>query len=85
MLVCYSKIKEMKRAGVYRIRGTRGTRVGQSKNVPRRIPQVLREHERCIGKPVKIDFFPAVGQANRRRLEKKVIARTRPSCNIINA
>lgn len=75
----------MKRAGVYRIWGTGGTRVGQSQNVPKRIPQVLREHGGCIGKPLKIDFFPAAGQANRRRVERKIIDRTRPSCNIIRA
>jgi len=85
MLVCYTKIKEMKRAGVYRIRGTKGARVGQSKDVTRRVPEVLRERGRCIGRPLKIDFFPATGQANRRRLEKKIIDQTKPSCNIIRA
>ena len=34
----------MRKGGVYVIRGTKGTRIGQSADVPRRIAKVLTEH-----------------------------------------
>ena len=74
----------MKRAGVYVIRGTKGTRVGQSTNVHRRIPEVLRQHRQCVGQPRRIEFYPAQGVANRRRLERHIIQKVHPSCNIRN-
>jgi hypothetical protein len=74
----------MKRAGVYVIRGTKGTRVGQSTNVYRRIPEVLKQRRKCVGQPRRIEFYPAQGVANRRRLEKCIIQKVHPSCNIRN-
>lgn len=72
----------MKRAGVYVIRGAKGT--GWSINVHRRIPEVLRQRRQCIGQPRRIEFYPAQGVTNRRRLEKRIIQKVRPLCNIRN-
>jgi hypothetical protein len=66
------------------IRGTGGTRVGQSNDIYRRIPEVLRQHQKCVGQPRRIEFYPAQGVANRRRLEKLIIQEVQPSCNIRN-
>jgi hypothetical protein len=70
-------------AGVYVIFGTRGLRIGESRCLERRLPEVLREYGRCIGKVKEIRYVPEINRRRRRRIEKELIEELRPFCNPI--
>ncbi len=70
--------------GIYIIKGTRGIRIGQSKCLERRIPEAVREHKRCIGNAVEIRYIPTASKRKRLKLEKELIRKIRPYCNIIH-
>lgn len=74
-----------KKAGVYTIKGSRGTRVGQSKDVPSRVAQVIRELGPRLGKVKLVEFVPVPGVKRRRQVEKKIIDKVQPSLNKIRA
>ena len=72
--------------GVYIQLGTRGTRVGKSSCLKRRVPRSNREHRSCLGNDITVGKIPMPGSTvqQRRQLEQRLIDtfQTTRSCNL---
>ena len=70
-------------SGVYLIIGEKGVRIGQSSCIERRVSEVQKLHEACIGKTRHVLRIPILQRKERLAMEKGLIRALAPKCNIL--
>ena len=61
--------------GAYRLVGTKGTRIGESKCLEERLPDAIREHKHCIGRVKKVEIMVESRRRRRLQIQRQAILR----------